>query len=107
MKRYGTFTAVDGIDFDVATARDRVPDLLEFANLSERRHAKTETPSGGMKRRLTIARALINAPELVILDEPTTGLDAQARHAWTSSAPTTPCRRRALLSSSSLMIYGR
>ena len=65
---------------DAATARARVPALLEFANLTDRRHAKTETLSGGMKRRLTIARALINAPDLVMLDEPTTGLDPQARH---------------------------
>ncbi|NBC14941.1 MAG: ATP-binding cassette domain-containing protein [Gammaproteobacteria bacterium] len=65
---------------DPATARARVPALLELANLGERRHAKTDTLSGGMKRRLTIARALINAPELVMLDEPTTGLDPQARH---------------------------
>jgi lipooligosaccharide transport system ATP-binding protein len=63
-----------------AQARRRIPALLEFAALTDRRHAKTDSLSGGMKRRLTIARALINQPELVVLDEPTTGLDPQARH---------------------------
>jgi lipooligosaccharide transport system ATP-binding protein len=58
----------------------RIEDLLAFAALTERRDAKTETLSGGMKRRLMIARALINEPELVVLDEPTSGLDPQARH---------------------------
>ena len=60
--------------------RPRITELLDFAELGERRRDKTETLSGGMKRRLTIARALVNRPEIVLLDEPTTGLDPQARH---------------------------
>ncbi len=60
--------------------RERATELLEFTQLSERANDKVDNLSGGMKRRLTIARGLINRPEILILDEPTTGLDPQARH---------------------------
>jgi lipooligosaccharide transport system ATP-binding protein len=68
--------------FDIprAEARSRTDELLDFVQLSDRGDARVDTLSGGMKRRLTIARALINNPEIVLLDEPTTGLDPQARH---------------------------
>ncbi|MEH1126118.1 ABC transporter ATP-binding protein [Micromonospora sp. CPCC 206061] len=61
-------------------ARQRADELLDFVQLTERAGSKVEPLSGGMKRRLTIARALVNEPEIVLLDEPTTGLDPQARH---------------------------
>ena len=63
-----------------AAVRARIPQLLEFAELSARGDARIQTLSGGMKRRLTLARALINDPDVIFMDEPTTGLDPQARH---------------------------
>ena len=60
--------------------KTKVLELLEFAQLTEKQHTKVIALSGGMKRRLTIARALVNEPDILMLDEPTTGLDPQARH---------------------------
>lgn len=63
-----------------AEARRRATELLEFVQLTEKATSMVEPLSGGMKRRLSIARAMVNEPDLVLLDEPTTGLDPQARH---------------------------
>jgi lipooligosaccharide transport system ATP-binding protein len=69
--------------FDIRreVAARRADELLEFVQLPERANSEVEPLSGGMKRRLTIARSLINEPDVILLDEPTTGLDPQARHA--------------------------
>ncbi len=60
--------------------RQRIPALLDFAGLAARGGSRINTLSGGMKRRLSVARALVNDPQLIVMDEPTTGLDPQARH---------------------------
>ncbi len=67
-------------DLTYKEARRRATELLDFVQLGDRADDEVEPLSGGMKRRLTIARGLINEPEMMLLDEPTTGLDPQARH---------------------------
>ncbi len=95
--RVGVVPQIDNLDPDFTVAENllvygryfgisdtvinaRMPELLEFANLTSKRDVKVPTLSGGMKRRLTLARALVNDPDVIFLDEPTTGLDPQARH---------------------------
>ena len=72
---YGRYFGIDR-----GVMQQRVPRLLEFAGLEDKAGARLDTLSGGMKRRLTLARALVNDPQIIFLDEPTTGLDPQARH---------------------------
>lgn len=67
-------------DLDRATIRERIDELLDFVQLEDKRDSRVSALSGGMKRRAVIARGLINDPDVYILDEPTTGLDPQARH---------------------------
>jgi len=75
LRVFGTYFGMSRSDIEA-----RVPELLEFAALKQKADAKPGQLSGGMKRRLSLARALINDPDILLLDEPTTGLDPQARH---------------------------